>query len=332
MLDLALQLVGQVGRARAARSSSGPSAARRGSCRPAPLSSLIRKTAIAVDRDQAARERRLGDADHRVERVAVLAERVGDEAVVGRVDDRGEQEPVELDAAELLVPLVLVARPLRDLDEAVQGFVHAVRTIDSEMLKGFRDFVMRGNVDRPRDRRRSSAPRSAPSSTAFSDRLHRRAARRARRHARLRRRRRHRQRLEDRLRLDAHRADPVPDRRRRHLLRHRRAGARDWPSGAARRESESPAPSDETKLLTEIRDLLADAAALARARLALGQQAVAPDVAAGAADADVDGVRVGRLVAQRADRRRVDAREVAGPERDARRRRSVNSIRPAWTK
>jgi large conductance mechanosensitive channel len=28
----------------------------------------------------------------------------------------------------------------------MEGFVHAVRTIDSEMLKGFRDFVMRGNV------------------------------------------------------------------------------------------------------------------------------------------------------------------------------------------
>ena len=84
--------------------------------------------------------------------------------------------------------------------------------------------------------------------------------------------------------------------------------------GAA--ESESPAPSDETKLLTEIRDLLADAAALARARLALGQQAVAPDIAAGAPDADVDGVGVGRLVAQRADRRGVDAHEVAGPERE----------------
>ena len=204
-----------------------------------PLSSVMRKTAIAVTGIRQPRERRLGDADHRVERVAVLAERVGDEAVVGRIDDRGEQEAVELDAAERLVPLVLVARPLRDLDEAMEGFVHAVRTIVSEMLKGFRDFVMRGNV--------VDLAIAVIIGAAFGavvarvrDRLRRRPARRARRHARLRRRRRDRQRLEDRLRLDAQGADPVPDRRGRHLLRRSSSRSRGWPSGAARRRASRP--------------------------------------------------------------------------------------------
>src|SRR5581483_3545128 len=68
--------------------------------------------------------RRLAHADHRVERVAVLAARVRDEAVVGRIDDRAEQEAVELDRLQLLVPLVLVAAPLGDLDEAVNAIGH----------------------------------------------------------------------------------------------------------------------------------------------------------------------------------------------------------------
>src|SRR5215211_59801 len=71
-----------------------------------------------LDLDHAAGERRLGDAHHRVELVAVLSQRLGKVAVVGRVDDRGVQEAIELDGAELLVPLVLVAAPLGDLDEA----------------------------------------------------------------------------------------------------------------------------------------------------------------------------------------------------------------------
>ena len=53
----------------------------------------------------------------RVERVAVLAEGVLDEAVVGRVLRRGEQRPVEADPAGLVVDLVLVALTLRDLDQ-----------------------------------------------------------------------------------------------------------------------------------------------------------------------------------------------------------------------
>src|SRR3954449_11253279 len=57
--------------------------------------------------DQAAGERRLRDEDHRVERVGVLAERVRDEAVVGRVDHRREEKAIELDRVSLVVVLVL---------------------------------------------------------------------------------------------------------------------------------------------------------------------------------------------------------------------------------
>ena len=62
--------------------------------------------------DQAARERRLRQQHQRVERIAVLAERVLDEAVVGGVLGRGEQRAVQADAAGLVVELVLVALPL----------------------------------------------------------------------------------------------------------------------------------------------------------------------------------------------------------------------------
>src|SRR6185436_4223740 len=76
-----------------------------------------------LDLDEAAGERRLGDDDHRVERIAVGRQRVAEEAVVGRVAERLEQEPVELDRAQLVVPLVLVRRALRDLDNDVERIV-----------------------------------------------------------------------------------------------------------------------------------------------------------------------------------------------------------------
>jgi hypothetical protein len=69
------------------------------------------------DVDAAAGEGRLGDEDERVERVAVFAERPLDEAVVRRVGHRGEESAVEHHPPGLLVELVLVPRPLRDLDD-----------------------------------------------------------------------------------------------------------------------------------------------------------------------------------------------------------------------
>src|SRR5207245_902464 len=68
----------------------------------------------ATDRsgaDRAARERRFADEHQRVGRVAGLRQRPGGEAVVGRIAHRREQPPVERQAPELLVPLVLVPRP-----------------------------------------------------------------------------------------------------------------------------------------------------------------------------------------------------------------------------
>src|SRR5439155_1579552 len=82
-----------------------------------------------LHRDLAAGEGRLGDADHRVERVPVQRQRVGDEAVVGRIHDRREQEAVELDPAELVVVLVLVAAALGDLDDDRQVLLRHGREI-----------------------------------------------------------------------------------------------------------------------------------------------------------------------------------------------------------
>jgi hypothetical protein len=59
--------------------------------------------------DDAAGKGRLRDATHDVERVSVQPQRVGDEAVVRRIDDRREEEAVELDSTFFVVELVLVA-------------------------------------------------------------------------------------------------------------------------------------------------------------------------------------------------------------------------------
>ena len=68
----------------------------------------------------AAGEDRLGQQHQRVQRIAVLAEGVLEEAVVGGVAERRVEVAVELDPAGLVVHLVLVARPLGDLDDDVE--------------------------------------------------------------------------------------------------------------------------------------------------------------------------------------------------------------------
>ena len=153
VLDLD-RAAGRAGRrARAARSSSGPSAGRRGSCRPAPCRRSCgrrrsRVTAIRQPENVGSETQTIASSGS-----PSSPERVGDEAVVGRVDDRREQEAVELDAAERLVPLVLVARPLRDLDEAVEGLVHA-RANDSERhAQGLPRLPHARQRHRPRGRR-----------------------------------------------------------------------------------------------------------------------------------------------------------------------------------
>ena len=85
-----------------------------------PASSVIWNIADRPGLDDAAREHRLGQQHHRVQRVAVLAEGVLDEAVVGRVAHRGVQVAVQLHPPGVVVHLVLVARTLRDLDDDVE--------------------------------------------------------------------------------------------------------------------------------------------------------------------------------------------------------------------
>ena len=71
--------------------------------------------------DPHARVHRVLEQDECVERVAVAAEGVGDEAVVGGVGGGGEEATVEEDLAVLVVDLVLVAAPTGDLDDDVDA-------------------------------------------------------------------------------------------------------------------------------------------------------------------------------------------------------------------
>ena len=57
------------------------------------------------------------EEDQRVEWIAVATERLGDEAVVGRIDGRREQAAVEVDPAVDVIDLVLVAAAARNLDD-----------------------------------------------------------------------------------------------------------------------------------------------------------------------------------------------------------------------
>ena len=66
---------------------------------------------------------RVLEQHQRVERVAVAAERVGDEPVVGRIRGRREQPPVEEHPARVVVDLVLVAAAAGDLDDDVDAAV-----------------------------------------------------------------------------------------------------------------------------------------------------------------------------------------------------------------
>src|SRR5450755_457400 len=72
------------------------------------------------DLDQAPGEGGFRDANERIEWIAVIGQRLREEAVVGRIHDGGEQEPVEHDPALLVVPFILVPRTHRNLDAAVQ--------------------------------------------------------------------------------------------------------------------------------------------------------------------------------------------------------------------
>jgi hypothetical protein len=78
-----------------------------------------------ASRDPAPGEGRLLEQHEGVERVAVLSQRVGHEAVVRRVDRGREEAAVEAHHALLVVVLVLVAAAAGDLHDDVERVVHA---------------------------------------------------------------------------------------------------------------------------------------------------------------------------------------------------------------
>jgi len=105
--------------------------------------------------DPAPRKGGLVDEHERVEVLLILGQRLFEEAVVGRKDDGRKEVAVELDHTALFVVLVLVAAPLRDLDEATE--------LHSRLLMAF-------------GRNNTQQKPSAPSSGAIEGELHRRGA------------------------------------------------------------------------------------------------------------------------------------------------------------
>ncbi len=73
-------------------------------------------------------EGRFLEEDEGVEGVAVLAEGVLDEAVVGRVLSGREEHPVEPDPAGLMIHFILVALPFGYLNDNVELHCHFLRS------------------------------------------------------------------------------------------------------------------------------------------------------------------------------------------------------------
>lgn len=69
--------------------------------------------------DADAGEERVLEQHERVERIAVVGEGVLEEAVIDGVDEPGEEHAVEEDASGLVIDLVLVPAPARDLDDGI---------------------------------------------------------------------------------------------------------------------------------------------------------------------------------------------------------------------
>ena len=121
VLDLGHQLRGQVARRRRRPAQRG--SLRRDADHLGVLAGLVLHVQHA-DRpglDPHARVHGVLEQHERVERVAVAAERVGDEPVVGGIGGGREQPAVEEDPAVVVVDLVLVAAAPRDLDDDVDA-------------------------------------------------------------------------------------------------------------------------------------------------------------------------------------------------------------------
>ncbi len=115
-----------------------------------PFSSHLEQ-ADGLDEDQATGKRRLVQTHERVQGVAILAESVAQVAVVGRVRRGAHQQPVELDAAEMRIVLVLVARTLGDLDNAH----HSLPILTRSAAARHPDKLARSATGHPPARRRS---------------------------------------------------------------------------------------------------------------------------------------------------------------------------------
>src|SRR5690625_323696 len=73
-----------------------------------------------TDRHQTAGEGRDGHHDQHIEGVIIVGQGPRDETIVARVIDRTIEEAVETEETSLLVQLVLVPAPARDLDHRIQ--------------------------------------------------------------------------------------------------------------------------------------------------------------------------------------------------------------------
>ena len=101
---------------------------------------------------QAAGEDRDRHQHEHVERIAVVAQRAGQEAVVAGIVDRAVEHAVEPEDAELLVELVLVALVGRDLDDGrdLVGGLGAGRDVvpGVEAARGLRHGALRERLAR----------------------------------------------------------------------------------------------------------------------------------------------------------------------------------------